>query len=225
MQQRPRELGYAGTEHPDAHRFSEDHPRRARAIHGRRHRSRYHRKTSHRKILRAYKEHYVRPVLQEYDKRAFNAAIDSLCGWPYDEWQTSYAALPMALVEIDGDLYIWDAYRTWAVVRATGRWPLAMLDSSLESTTHMTCPLCQEPLAPVMHVLSQCVATAAIYRDMLWGRVDQFDEQRPPSDTMRHHLFGKRLDLVTEAQESAIARYRYVHQCCTVAVRALRSCE
>ena len=104
----------------------------------------------------------------------------------------------------------WRLYKCWAVVRALGRWPFAVLGAGdVPYTT--TCPLCQEPDATIQHLLHTCPCTLALYHG--WYAAIGFStpsRSSIPVHVFFETLFKGRLGAIAHDIEQCRARVTYV---------------
>ena len=80
------------------------------------------------KALSRDMEKVVSPAMQTYDDDAFQRALNA-SPWIYESFQTRLEPLPQNLLECSWEREVWNSYRTWAAVRATGRLPLQLYGS------------------------------------------------------------------------------------------------
>ena len=141
-------------------------------------------------LLRRYRMDVVRPILLQRDRIRFasSAQADLPC------IMTSFARLqPLAAMPDQGllgwefDRRTWRHYRCWAVVRISGRWPLAVLGASDCPQSLEFCRLCGTPDVDVCHALCECRGTSSLY-DQLRVKGACPDRDRAPACT--EYIFG-----------------------------------
>ena len=183
-------------------------------------------KDSRRYLLRAYRRTCVEPVLREYDLNAF-LQVDASGSWSYTSFQPAFNATLFArLLDMDWDADVWGFYRTWAVVRVTGRWPLALFGWLDLPRTLPECPLCGVSDADVVHVLLSCPHTVEDFR--AWSlATDCYSPvaTRPPWDTFSAALFAEAFSSREDASVAGAARVRYVGRCFQACAEAIRATE
>ena len=163
------------------------------------------------RLIDRYKSHHVRPILQQYDDKAFLTSTQR-GHWPYGSFQHSLDSFPTALITADWDADICRLYRAWAVVRATGRIPLQVFNAGELPTYMDTCPLCQQPIADIQHFLAVCTGTRDLYSQ--WAANSTY-HQRPSNWTdLGAKLFTGRLAPDTDDSDCARNRINFVGRVC-----------
>ena len=109
-------------------------------------------------LTKSYKQHHVRPVLQAYDNAAFFAAASDPT-WPCNSFQTTLSVLPQWLLEVEMGSHTWRSFQAWSIVRALGRWPLALYGKQSLPRALEVCPLCSAVDATIEHILFLCPCT------------------------------------------------------------------
>ena len=167
-------------------------------------------KSSRQRLLRNYRNVYVLPVLREYDLCAF-AQVANNTLWPYATLQPHLDALPPIMLQLPWASDTWKHYKTWAVVRALGRWPLAIFGVGHLPRFLDCCPLCGRHNIDVRHALQFCPATMHLFS--CWA----IAVGHPPSSrhvlcwtSLRLDLFGGRLGYLVSNPTLAQARIHFV---------------
>ena len=120
-----------------------------------------------RKLLKAYRLHVVRPALLQHDAAVFYEAaapVMPALGFSYSAAVPEPQALPWSLLDLDLGPSTWLAYRTWATVRVSGRWPLTVLGGSTLPSVLPSCAACGAEHPVVSHPLCACPGTAHLRR-------------------------------------------------------------
>ena len=122
-----------------------------------------------RRILRRYRHHVVRPLLQQLDLQHYQlAASRELPGLG-----VSPATLQPVLRGLSWDDFTqhslpitWKAYRCWAIIRCFGRWPCPLFGTNDLPITLQQCIGCPQHDVTVEHALIFCQGSQGL-RDKL----------------------------------------------------------
>ena len=121
-----------------------------------------------RRVLKSYRCHVVRPVLQEYDMCAFSNALasKSVLGVPFLELQPSLPnCSPVNLdVPMLRSFNLWS--EQWAIVRCTGCWPVRETRTCKFLAVLSTCISCGRESVDVAHSLCCCPATRMHFQSL-----------------------------------------------------------
>ena len=178
-------------------------------------------KSSRQRLLRNYRDLHVLPVLREYDSCAY-AQVANNSRWPYATVQPHLDALPVDILQLPWASGTWKHYKTWACVRALGRWPLALFGVGDLPRILEKCPLCGRLDVDVRHVLQFCPATMHLFS--CWALA----AGHTPSTrhelcwtSLRLDLFGGRLGYLEFNPTLAQARIHFVGSVFSTAATAL----
>jgi hypothetical protein len=118
-----------------------------------------------RNSLRRFRTTIVSPSLTQYDQTAFEAA-GANADWPVCEFLHTPCDFPMLLLEANFSSTQWKSLRVWALVRATGCWPLPLFGMTELQRVIDFCPLCGASLADLCHILQLCSGTESMRKDL-----------------------------------------------------------
>ena len=178
-------------------------------------------KPSRKRLLRIYRQRYVLPTLKEYDIAAFSR-VSSNSKWPYSIFEPIPSPLPPLLLQLPWSQDTWAHYRTWACVRAMGRWPLVLYHAGDLPRLLPVCPLCGRPGVDIRHALQFCPGTYQFF--VSWALVigyDPAERQTLPWSLFKLDIFGGRLGNRTCNPIIAQARIHFVGQVVAAVAGAL----
>ena len=145
-------------------------------------------------LLKRYRWSAIRPIMVEKDRRAFLKSAER--HWPWLGYSFSIIQplpelAPRVLLDYDAGPHSWVYYRSWALARATGCWPLQPFGIEGLHRTIGICPLCGAPDVPVSHPMTDCHATADLY-ERLSARCSPPSRDQPLA--LMLYLFGHNVD-------------------------------
>ena len=144
-------------------------------------------------MLRRYRHDVVRPALQAREDAAFELAAAKpvpVLGIPFRLLHGQSAKFHPGTLCWRGSPSFWRAFRCWATVRLTGRWPIG--GGRVLPYTVAACPGCGARDITVLHPLCVCVATLPVFQS-----VCQFLPSQPwdrSSPGWLHALLGTRVE-------------------------------
>jgi len=166
-----------------------------------------------RKLLKSYRQNVVRPALAQHDLAVFQEAAAPVLpglGFSYSAAVPVPQALPWSLLDLDLGLVTWRAYRIWATVRVSGRWPLAVLGGSTLPLSLPRCAACGTEHPVVSHPLCACPGTAHLRHDLA------LEATMPP--LRGDHFFLLQLFREGPVGPARAAHIRFVHAAVLCAV-------
>ena len=158
------------------------------------------------KILSDYKWSVVRPILWDYDHRAFMLASGVILpglGMPFSVFAPVLRPVPLELLNQDGSANLWTGYRLWSLVRVSGRWPLPVYRGDQLPVDLPACPLCGMSEVAVDHALCDCTSLGSCLRDLCC----EFSLPRP---SVARDAFLLALFRDGEAANARVAHCRFV---------------
>ena len=155
---------------------------------------------SRKETLRLYRDIVVRPVLETFDHGAYEAAVGhkTIFGIPFMTLQPCLVRTCPALLDLPNSTRLASWTRIWACIRCTGKWPLLLFTGEGFESTLPNCPLRNAPDASVQHLLTACMGTEPLHRQLI-NAIEI--PQRPLTDAFLHTLFDW----------SALPKDRYYH--------------
>jgi hypothetical protein len=119
-----------------------------------------------REVLSAYRWQVVRPAMRAYDEAHFHSSsakeLPGL-GVSYNFFQASPRCLPSSLTSADLLPATICHFRTWALVRITGQWPLSAMGGEGLLEVLPLCSLCRSQDCHVLHALADCPGTLSTF--------------------------------------------------------------
>ena len=109
--------------------------------------------------LRRYRWEVVRPALRRAETAALEKAASRnlpVFGLPFSAFQPYPERMALDLLAMDMGPSTWRWFRMWAMVRMTGRWPLAVLGGHVNPEHLASCALCGCEGPDISHALLDC---------------------------------------------------------------------
>ena len=124
---------------------------------------------------------------------------------PFSEFQPLGTRWSRDFRDLQLDADSWTRFRAWAIIRCTGRWPLAVYGGHGLPHTMACCPLCWAEQIGVDHPLLDCPGTLQFFA-VLQSKVDVPPRER--KSMFLHTLFSMPMAVVPRA-----SHIQYVNDC------------
>ena len=164
------------------------------------------RQTFRRVLLRRYRWAVVRPAIRQREQLWFQQAATKVIptfNLPFSNFQALPQRIPLDLLSIDFTSSWWQWYRTWALVRISGKWPATIYGSDEFPALLPNCIRCNQTEVDVLHPLCFCPLTVHLFEE-LKTQVVWTPHERADTSGMLVALFGPQHD---RAQLQACVSY------------------